>query len=99
MFTFFGPLQEQWSKALRLTNSQVLRWRWSWAIDPNTDEKENLSFLILFIAGFSTSPNFCQKPCTKDVHGAPGVQVQSWSARSPGPKLERFATLVMIFFV
>ena len=50
-------------------------------------------------AGFSTSLNFCQKPCTKDVHGAPGVQVQSWSARCPGPKLERLATLVMIFFV
>ena len=36
---------------------------------------------------------------TKDVHGAPGVQVQSWSVRSTGPKLERLATIVMIFFV
>ena len=59
-------------------------------------------FLILFIghifAGFSISLNFCQKLCTKDVHGAPGVQVRSWSARSPGPKLERLATLVIFLF-
>ena len=59
----------------------------------------NFIYWAHFFAGFSTSLNFCQKPCTKDVYGAPEVHVQSWSARSPGSKLERLATLVMIFFV
>ena len=59
----------------------------------------NFNLLGTLFAAFSTSLNFCQKPCTKDVYGAPEVHVQSWSARSPGSKLERLATLVMIFFV
>ena len=52
----------------------------------------NFIYWGTLFAGFSTSLNFCQKPCTKDVYEAPEVQVQSWSTRSPGPKLERLAT-------
>ena len=41
MFTFFGPLQEQWSKVLWLANSQVFDGGGVGQVDPNPDEKEN----------------------------------------------------------
>ena len=59
----------------------------------------NFIYWAHFLQTFRLVSISVKSPAQKDVHGAPGVQVQSWSARSPGSKLERLATLVMIFFV
>ena len=64
-----------------------------------TVQFSNFIYWAHFLQVFRLVSISAKSPAQKDVYGAPEVQVQSWSARSPGPKLERLATLVMIFFV
>ena len=57
-------------------------------------------FRLVSISAKSPAQRTCtERQKSRSKAGAPEVQVQSWSARSPGSKLERLATLVMIFFV
>ena len=48
----------------------------------------NFIYWAHFLQVFRLVSISAKRPCTKDAYGAPEVQVQSWSARSPGPKLE-----------